>query len=160
MLNAIFLAFLAPQIIKTHLHQIYKILKILALSYSGILSLTSYYSKMLEFFNIFFFFCLSHSLMCRAFLLLFSLSFSFSDHCFPLSFPFSFSNHHTLLFSPLEYHVHCKLKLSDNRCCKLHLCISKILDETQTRTTSFRDQNNMNGLGFGFKIRCTVMTST
>ena len=110
MLNAIFFkAFLAPQIIKTHLHQICKILKILALSYSGILSLTSYCSKMLEFFNIFFSFSLSHSLMCRAFLLFLSLSFSFSDHCFPLSFPFSFSNHYTLLFSPSR--IPCPLQI-------------------------------------------------
>ena len=40
MLNVIFLVFLAPQMIKTHLHQICYILKFLALSYSKLLSIT------------------------------------------------------------------------------------------------------------------------
>ena len=140
MLNAIFFkAFLAPQIIKTHLHQICKILKFLALSYSGILSLTSYCSKMLEFFNIFFLF---PSLTLSCVVPFFSSSLSLSPSQTTAFLSLSLSHSQTTIhscFHLLEYHVHCKLKLSDNRCCKLHLRVSKILDETQTRTTSFRD---------------------
>ena len=55
-------------------------LNILAFSYNGVSSLTPYCSKMLEIFIIMIIIFLSHSLLCRA-----------SLHCFPLSFPFSFS---------------------------------------------------------------------
>ena len=47
---------------------------------------------------------------------------------------------------------HRESKLSDDRRHRLHLRVSKILDETQTRATSFRDRNGTDGLGFGFGI--------
>ena len=52
---------------------------------------------------------------------------------------------------------HHKSKLSNDRCHKPHLCISKILDETQTRTMSFRDWNGMDGLGFDFGISLLML---
>ena len=80
MLNAkcYFLAFLAHQMIKTHLHQICKILKFLALSYSRISFLTPYCSKMLEFLIFFFSLSLSFPLFSLSLSLSLSLSHSFT----------------------------------------------------------------------------------
>ena len=47
---------------------------------------------------------------------------------------------------------HSESKLSNNKRHKLHLHISKILDKTQTRMTSFRNRNGIDSLGFGFRI--------
>nr|POE51417.1 hypothetical protein CFP56_27153 [Quercus suber] len=47
---------------------------------------------------------------------------------------------------------HRELKLFDNIRHKLHLSVSKILDEMQTRTMLFRDRNGIDSLGFGFGI--------
>ena len=67
-------------------------LNILAFSYSRVSSLTPYYSKMLEFFLLFFSFSLSHSLVCYAFPLLSSLSFFlllYASSSFSFSMPLS-----------------------------------------------------------------------
>ena len=47
---------------------------------------------------------------------------------------------------------HSESKLSNNKRHKLHLHISKILDKTQTRMTSFRNRNGIDSLGFDFRI--------
>ena len=47
---------------------------------------------------------------------------------------------------------HSESKLSNNKRHKLHLHISKILDKMQTRMTSFRNRNDIDSLGFGFRI--------
>ena len=47
---------------------------------------------------------------------------------------------------------HSESKLSNNKRHKLHLHISKMLDKTQTRMTSFRNRNGIDSLGFGFRI--------
>ncbi|KAM4083141.1 hypothetical protein ACJW30_08G034000 [Castanea mollissima] len=56
------------------------------------------------------------------------------------------------LYEMMSEEQHRESKLSDDRRRKLHLRVSKILDETQTRTTSFRDRNGTDGSGFGFGI--------
>ena len=56
----------------------------------------------------------------------------------PLTYSYSPSQSQTL-YEMISEEQHHKSKLSNDRCHKPHLCISKILDETQTRTMSFRD---------------------
>ena len=65
-----------------------------------------------------------------------------------------------ILYEMMSEEQHRESKLSNNRHCKLHLRVSKILNEMQTRTASFQDWNGTDGLGFGFGIGCTVITST
>ena len=74
----------------------------------------------------------------------------------PLSYSYSPSQSQTL-YEMISEEQHHKSKLSNDRCHKPHLCISKILDETQTRTMSFRDRNGMDGLGFDFGISLLML---
>ena len=74
----------------------------------------------------------------------------------PLTHSYSQSQSQTLYEMILEEQHH-KSKLSVDRCRKPHLRISKILDEMQTRTMSFRDQSGMDGLGFDFRISLLML---